>query len=161
PRGQRRQAYSWSDRWPCSGIRPFTICREECTRTLHEVKAEALYRVWVKMGMLGRMRSTLRPYNDLLNRHQIGGIHCMSAPRSESLQPTALSKEGKDQLVIRWNDGHRSPYSLRHLRDNCPCAGCREERLKPPDPFRILSANESVPLGINAMTPIGYYAYKI
>ena len=85
----------------------------------------------------------------------------MPAPGSEPLQPTALSKEGKDQLIIRWNDGHRSFYSLRHLRDNCPCAGCREERLKPPDPFHILSANELVPLAITSMTPIGYYAYKI
>ena len=84
----------------------------------------------------------------------------MSALRSEPLQPTALSKEGNDQLVIRWNDGHRSIYSLKHLRDHCPCAGCREERLKPPDPFRILNANELVPLAIGAMTPIGYYAYS-
>ena len=41
------------------------------------------------------------------------------------------------------------------------CAGCREEREKPPDPFRILKPEELVPLAPVSMTPVGYYAYKI
>jgi DUF971 family protein len=83
------------------------------------------------------------------------------ASSAESLHPVALSREGNDQLVIHWNDGHQSRYTWKHLRDNCPCAGCREERLKPPDPFRILKPNELVPLAPVAMTPVGHYAYKI
>ena len=43
----------------------------------------------------------------------------------------------------------------------CPCAGCREERTKPPDPFRILKPSELVPLKPVAIAPVGYYAYKI
>jgi DUF971 family protein len=39
--------------------------------------------------------------------------------------------------------------------------GCREERLQPPDPFRVLKSNELVPLAPVAMTPVGHYAYKI
>ena len=85
----------------------------------------------------------------------------MSTLRSETLQPVALSKEGDDRLVIQWKDGHHSVYRLAHLRENCPCAGCREARLQPPDPFRILKPNELVPLAIASMTPIGHYAYKI
>jgi DUF971 family protein len=85
----------------------------------------------------------------------------MSASRLEPLQPVSLSKEGNDRLVIKWKDGHRSVYSLSHLRENCPCAGCREEKLKPPEPFPILKHSELVPLGIVSMTPIGHYAYKI
>jgi DUF971 family protein len=85
----------------------------------------------------------------------------MSLSRSDALQPLSLSKQGNDQLVIKWKDGHRSIYSWKHLRDNCPCAGCREEALKPPDPFRILKPNELVPVAIVSMTPIGHYAYKI
>src|SRR5438309_7010917 len=80
---------------------------------------------------------------------------------SESIVPVALSKEGTDCLALQWSDGHRSTYTWKHLRDNCPCAGCREERLQPPDPFRILKANELVPLAPVAMTPVGHYAYKI
>ena len=33
-------------------------------------------------------------------------------------------------------------YAWKHLRKHCPCAGCREEQQKPPDPFRILSAKD-------------------
>jgi DUF971 family protein len=88
----------------------------------------------------------------------------MSAWRPESLLPVALGKEGEDGLFIEWNDGHRSTYTWKHLRDSCPCAGCREERLQPPDPFRILKPEELVkrpPLQPVSMTPVGYYAYKI
>ncbi len=85
----------------------------------------------------------------------------MSAARLEPLQPVALSKEGAERLIIEWNDGHRSTYTWKHLRKNCPCAGCREERFQPADPFRILKPSELAPLAPVSMTPIGYYAYKI
>jgi DUF971 family protein len=78
--------------------------------------------------------------------------------------PVALSKEGTDRLVIKWSDGHRSVFAWGHLRANCPCAGCREEKAKPPDPFRILKPDELVPrppLAPVAVTPVGRYAYKI
>jgi DUF971 family protein len=79
----------------------------------------------------------------------------------QELRPVKLRKEGEERLIIEWSDGHQSVYSWQHLRDNCPCAGCREERLKPPDPFRILKPSELVPLKPVAITPVGYYAYKI
>ena len=81
-----------------------------------------------------------------------------------SLVPKSLRKEGPDQLVIEWSDGHRSVHTWNYLRKQCPCAGCREEREKPPDPFRILSPQDLVPrepLAPVAMTPVGHYAYKI
>ncbi len=85
----------------------------------------------------------------------------MSASGSEPLAPASLSKDGPERLVIIWNDGHRSVYTWKHLRDNCPCAGCREERIKPADPFRILKPNELVPLAPVSMPRVGHYAYKI
>jgi DUF971 family protein len=87
----------------------------------------------------------------------------MPAPGPGSVSPVALKKEGDDRLVIEWSDGHRSVYTWTHLRAHCPCAGCREERLQPPDPFRILKPEElgKGPLRPAAMTPVGYYAYKI
>ncbi len=85
----------------------------------------------------------------------------MSAPGSAPLLPVSLGKEGDDRLVVVWNDGHRSVYTWAHLRDACPCAGCREERLKPPDPFRVLKPSELVPLKPLRMDPVGRYAYKI
>jgi DUF971 family protein len=85
----------------------------------------------------------------------------MSAPGREPSRPVALGKEGDDRLVIQWQDGHRSVYAWQHLRAHCPCAGCREERLQPPDPFRVLKPSELQPLRPVAITPVGYYAYKI
>ncbi len=83
----------------------------------------------------------------------------MSTP--DSPRPVALRKEGDDRLVIDWNDGQRTSYTWKHLREHCPCAGCREERLQPVDPFRILKPSELVPLKPVSLTPIGQYAYKI
>ena len=85
----------------------------------------------------------------------------MSGSGSQALMPVALKREGADQLLIEWNDGHRSVHTWRNLRRNCPCAGCREEREKPPDPFKILKPEQLVPLAPVAMSPVGRYAYKI
>jgi DUF971 family protein len=87
----------------------------------------------------------------------------MSASRP-AVRPVALSKEGPDRLVIQWSDGHGGVYTWQHLRGQCPCASCREERQKPPDPFRILSSKDLAqtgPLAPTAVTPVGLYAYKI
>ena len=75
--------------------------------------------------------------------------------------PLSLKREGPDRLVVEWSDGHRGVYTWKHLRDNCPCAGCREERDKPPDPLRVLKPSELVPLAAVGMPRVGRYAYKI
>jgi len=88
----------------------------------------------------------------------------MQGERADLLRPTNLSKQGSDSLIIDWNDGHRSMYTWRHLRDNCPCASCRGESEQPADPFRILKPSELTPrppLAPTAMAPVGHYAYKI
>ena len=85
----------------------------------------------------------------------------MTAPGPGPLVPLSLGRDGPDRLVIEWSDGHRSVYTWRHLRDNCPCAGCREERAQPPDPLRVLKPNELVPLAAVSMPRVGRYAYKI
>jgi DUF971 family protein len=85
----------------------------------------------------------------------------MSGSGSSSPVPLSLKREGADRLVVEWSDGHHSIYTWKNLRHNCPCAGCREERLKPPDPFRILKPEELVPLAPVEMPRVGRYAYKI
>jgi len=83
---------------------------------------------------------------------------------SEPPRPVAIRKEGDDRLVIEWSDGLRSTATWVHLRQNCPCATCRDERLRPPDPFRILTPAQLAPrppLKPVAMAPVGHYAYKI
>jgi DUF971 family protein len=88
----------------------------------------------------------------------------MSETASQPLLPLRLGKEGDDGLFIQWNDGHRSTYTWKHLREQCPCAGCRDERTRPPDPFHILKPSEldpRPPLKPVELSPVGHYAYKI
>ena len=80
---------------------------------------------------------------------------------SGSVRPIALKKDGEDRLVIEWSDGHRGVVAWRHLRENCPCAGCREERAAPLDPLRVLKPSELVPLKPTKVEPVGYYAYRV
>ena len=35
-----------------------------------------------------------------------------------------------DGVAITWSDGHFSRYTFPYLRDQCPCATCRDEREK-------------------------------
>lgn len=87
-----------------------------------------------------------------------------------NVQPTQLSLAGDDRLVIDWSDGQKREYRFRELRQNCPCATCREKRSQPPTPppspgglmgLPVLSAAEAQPLKIRGMQPVGNYAYAI
>src|SRR5262249_17929663 len=88
----------------------------------------------------------------------------MSALGSQQPAPVALGRDGEDRLFINWSDGHHSIYTWKHLRENCPCASCREERSAPPDPSRFLTPAELTPKPAPAalsMPRVGHYAYKI
>ena len=79
------------------------------------------------------------------------------------LRPAVIRREGEDRLYIEWSDGKKGFIPWDNLRAQCPCATCREERQKPPDPFHVLSDRE-LRAGLprpTAMHPVGYYAYKI
>ena len=81
---------------------------------------------------------------------------------STNLKPKSLKREG-DGLAIEWSDGVRTFVSWAHLRKNCPCAGCLEERRRPPDPFRVLSEREvqaGSPEAVS-MRAGGFYAYEV
>jgi DUF971 family protein len=79
-------------------------------------------------------------------------------------QPTKLELTRANRLRITWSDGQVREYTFRELRDNCPCATCREKRKAPPPPptqLPIISEAEVQPLRITAMNPVGNYAYSI
>ncbi|MBX9582664.1 MAG: DUF971 domain-containing protein [Gemmataceae bacterium] len=81
---------------------------------------------------------------------------------ANDVRPVSLRREG-DGLKIEWSDGVATFVAWRHLRANCPCASCLDERAKPPDPFRVLSPREveAGPPAPLAMKPVGRYAYQI
>lgn len=82
-----------------------------------------------------------------------------------AVYPTKLERLSDRQLLIEWSDGQRRQYAARELRDQCPCATCREKHGSPPDPeptlLPIISEAEAQPLAINGMKPVGNYAYSI
>jgi len=75
--------------------------------------------------------------------------------------PTKLAIEGDNRLLIDWSDGQRRRYAFRELRDQCPCATCREQRKQPRAMLPVLSEAEMRPLRIEGMKPVGSYAYTI
>lgn len=77
--------------------------------------------------------------------------------------PTKLELRG-GRLLIGWSDGQDREYTVRELRDACPCATCREKRSQPPASIGllpVLSAAEARPLSMTGMKPVGNYAYAI
>jgi prepilin-type processing-associated H-X9-DG protein len=43
------------------------------------------------------------------------------------MTPTKIQLNGK-QLTVLWSDGHVSRFEVQYLRDQCPCATCKNER---------------------------------
>ncbi|MEC7500100.1 MAG: DUF971 domain-containing protein [Planctomycetota bacterium] len=78
-------------------------------------------------------------------------------------RPTTLSLTPDATLQISWSDGSLREYGFQELRDHCPCASCRELHRNPPEPspLQILSPEETQPLTIKSMDPVGNYAYSI
>ena len=83
-----------------------------------------------------------------------------------SVVPVELRKTEDRQLAIRWSDGVEQLLPLRQLRNECPCATCREKasaKSTPPPStsLPILSAAQTMPLDILRMRPVGNYGYII
>ena len=78
-------------------------------------------------------------------------------------RPVELSLTDDSHLQIHWNDGTIRQYGFTELRENCPCASCREQRRNPQESplLPILSESETAPLRIEHMNPVGNYAYSI
>lgn len=80
------------------------------------------------------------------------------------MQPQYLKMLDPDTLQIKWVDGEIRRYGVSLLRDNCPCATCREKKSAPPEPTNLLpviTTAETQPLRITKMEPMGRYAYAI
>jgi len=80
------------------------------------------------------------------------------------VHPTALKLTPENRLLIDWSDGQRRSYTIRGLRDSCPCATCREKRsAPPPDPLALPMVKnvQTQLLTIAGMEPMGNYAYSI
>lgn len=50
-------------------------------------------------------------------------------PRAEPTSVKVLLTTGEG-VVVDWRDGHQSHYTFPYLREQCPCATCREHRAR-------------------------------
>ena len=79
--------------------------------------------------------------------------------------PTRLELVQPNRLVIQWSDGEQREYDVEDLRRKCPCATCREKRREkesaPPPMLPVIAPEETQPLTISGMQPVGNYAYSI
>jgi DUF971 family protein len=75
-----------------------------------------------------------------------------------SIHPRVITKSDPTQLVIEWDDDHKTRYTARELRGICPCANCVNEltgqRMHDP---------ESVPADLETrdVSLVGHYALTI
>lgn len=77
--------------------------------------------------------------------------------------PQSIRRIDHGGIEITWSDGATSRYTPRLLRDACPCATCREQRVQPTAPvlLPVLRPEDVTPLGVAGMKPVGQYAYAI
>jgi DUF971 family protein len=77
--------------------------------------------------------------------------------------PRSIERVADGGIRLVWSDDVRSDYTPRLLRDACPCATCREQRgtAQPKPLLPVLAPQETVPLAVTGMTPVGQYAYSI
>jgi DUF971 family protein len=44
------------------------------------------------------------------------------------IYPTEIKREEENGIIVQWSDGNSMPLSGEMLRENCPCAYCKEAR---------------------------------
>jgi len=87
----------------------------------------------------------------------------MTAPVPLSITRRQAEPGRPPVIEIAWSDGATAAYTPRLLRDACPCATCREQRgaSQPKPLLLVLAPQETVPLAVTGMSPVGQYAYSI
>ncbi len=83
---------------------------------------------------------------------------------TDNTYPTEMKRIDDATIAVTWSDGLQQTLTAEMLRQACPCATCREKKTAPPpDPRQlpVISMEETVPLAIAAMKPVGNYAYQV
>ncbi len=79
-------------------------------------------------------------------------------------RPSSMRLADAGALEITWDDGQASRLMPGILRKACPCATCREKHSaaeKKPNLLPVLKMEETKPLAIAGMRPVGNYAYNV
>ncbi len=73
------------------------------------------------------------------------------------LYPTKIERIDENKLKFTWNDGYESTFTLKFLRDNCPCATCSTER----EEGQLVKLPVSGQYEIKEINLVGHYAIQI
>jgi len=78
------------------------------------------------------------------------------------MKPFQIKVKDKAKLFIKWEDDSESTISLKYIRDECPCAGCKGETIllktyRPPKPSVITPEMYK----IKNIETVGDYAIQI
>ena len=83
-------------------------------------------------------------------------------------RPTDIKLDGPLHLRIAWSDGQTRRYSFHEIQKWCPCASCREKRAGEEEKSKgsldllpIIRSEETQPLKLTSVEPVGSYAYNI
>ena len=78
------------------------------------------------------------------------------------MKPKSIKKVSDGELAIHWDSDHRSTYSLEHLREACPCAGCQGETILLRK-YTPLPADRSAPgrYVLTGIEQVGLYAIQL
>jgi len=74
------------------------------------------------------------------------------------MRPTRIHRSADNELSITWDDGHIAIYSFRILRDNCPCATCKDIH---GTGSPILPVYEEGKYRLTGVKQVGQYAIQI
>ncbi len=74
--------------------------------------------------------------------------------------PARIERISDSEISITWNDRHVGKYTLRRLRDVCPCASCKADREEQKGKV-TLPVFKPGEFEIRNITPVGQYAIQI
>lgn len=84
-----------------------------------------------------------------------------------NLRPVECKRLGGDGIALTWSDETTQQISSKTLRENCPCAGCKERRgdtshAKPitgkPGSLKIVESSLDEELRLDQIWAVGQYA---
>lgn len=82
------------------------------------------------------------------------------------VRPVKIERGPNDTIRIQWADGLWTEHGELELRKKCPCATCktreaREEAESDPMSLKVVPIEETRPVRVEGMDPVGHYAYSI
>ncbi|MBI4041054.1 MAG: DUF971 domain-containing protein [Deltaproteobacteria bacterium] len=77
------------------------------------------------------------------------------------LKPKQIQWQKKtNELAIVWPNASRQLFPLPYLRENCPCALCKEHR-PTENPLKLLDERSVLATQAKKIEPVGNYALRI